>query len=236
MLSFFEKVESSSCPGSQPEPTATGVDDSNTAEQGQSSGQSNTHTLDQNISASVEGPQQETVVTTETYYIRDPGKRLQIWQIPTGKQDEARRFYISEGAYQPILQPVEYPFAGKGSHRRRFQKDWFTNHFLLEYSPETHKAYCLPSFLFSKKPIGRCGSDTFTVKGFQNWKKVNNGKECAFLTHMGRDPNSAHNFVVRCFENLKNIMSHIDKVMVKQCEKRVADARLRLKTTIDAIR
>ena len=53
---------------------------------------------------------------------------------------------------------------------------------------------------------------------------------------MGRDPNSAHNFAVRCFENLKNSMSHIDKVMVKQCEKRVADARLRLKTTIDAIR
>ena len=120
MLSFFEKVGSSSCPSSHPEPTTTSVDDSNTAEQGQSSGQSNTHTLDQNISASVEGPQQETVVTTETYYIRDPGKRLQIWQLPPAKQDEARCFYISEGAYQPILQPEEYPFAGTGTHRRQF--------------------------------------------------------------------------------------------------------------------
>ena len=118
MLSFFEKVGSSSCPGSQPEPTATGVDDSNTAEQGQSSGQSDT--LDQNISAFVEGPQQETVVTIETDYIRDPSKRLQIWQLPPAKQDEARRFYISKGAYQPILQPEEYPFAGTGTHRRQF--------------------------------------------------------------------------------------------------------------------
>ena len=166
MLSFFEKVGSSSCPGSQPEPTATGVDDSNTAEQGQSSGQSNT--LDHNISASVEGPQQEMGVTTETDYIRDAGIGLDIWHLAAGKEVESRSFYISEGAYQPILQLEEYPFAGTGNHRRRFQKDWFTNHFWLEYSTDTHRAYCLPCFLFSKKPIGRCGSDTFTVKGFQN--------------------------------------------------------------------
>ncbi|XP_073360020.1 uncharacterized protein [Aegilops tauschii subsp. strangulata] len=86
------------------------------------------------------------------------------------------------------------------------------------------------------KPVGKCGSDTFTVKGFDKWKKVNNGKECAFLKHMGTTPSSAHNFAVRCYENLKNNPIHIDKVMKKQTKQMVLDARLRLKTSIDAMR
>jgi hypothetical protein len=89
-------------------------------------------------------------------------------------------------------------------------------------------------FFFSKKPIGKYGSDTFTVKGF-NWKKVNEGKECAFLKHM-ENSGSAHNYSVGCFNNLKNSMTHIDKVMVKENEKLVAEARLRLTTTINSIR
>ncbi|AQK45686.1 General transcription factor 2-related zinc finger protein [Zea mays] len=85
------------------------------------------------------------------------------------------------------------------------------------------------------KPIGKYGSDTFTFKGFNNWKKVNEGKECAFLKHMGNS-GSAHNYSVGCFNNLKNSMTHIDKVMVKENEKLVAEARLRLTTTINSIR
>ena len=146
------------------------------------------------------------------------------------------RFYISKGAYQPILKPDEYEFTGTGAGRRRFQSDWFTNHFWLEYSPLKNRAYCLPCFLFSKKPIGKCGSDTFTVSGFDKWKKVNNGKECAFLKHMGTTPSSAHNFAVRCYENLRNRLNHVDEVMKKQTKQRVLDARLRLKTSIDAMR
>ena len=33
-------------------------------------------------------------------YERDPGKRQQIWELPLDKQEEARRFYITEGPYQ----------------------------------------------------------------------------------------------------------------------------------------
>ncbi|PWZ26858.1 Zinc finger MYM-type protein 1 [Zea mays] len=47
---------------------------------------------------------------------------------------------------------------------------------------------------------------------------------------------SAHNYSVGCFNNLKNSMTHIDKVMVKENEKLVAEARLRLTTTINSIR
>lgn len=109
--------------------------------------------------------QQETLATT---FERDPGKRVQILRLPFDQQDEARRFYISEGPYQVILD--EYPL-NDASHARRFQSNWFKQFSWLEYSPHTDRAYCLPCFLFSKKPIGKYGSDTFTVKGFNNWKK-----------------------------------------------------------------
>jgi hypothetical protein len=89
------------------------------------------------------------------------------------------------------------------NQRRRFKSSWFQQFNWLEYSTHTNRAYCLPCFIFSKKPIGRSGSDTFTVSGFQNWKKVNDGDDCAFLKHMGKDANSAHNFSVQCFVNLK---------------------------------
>jgi hypothetical protein len=107
---------------------------------------------------------------------------------------------------------------------------------VAEYSPHTDRAYCFPYFLFSRKLVGKSGSDTFTVKGFQNWKKVNDGSKCAFLTHMGQDSSSAHNYSIQCYNNCKNRLTHIDQMVIKQNEKLVADARLRLMTTIDALR
>jgi len=140
-----------------------------------------------------------------TRFERDPDKRVQILELPADQQDEARRFYILEGPYQHVF--AEYPLS-KLVHRRRFQSNWFKQFTWLEYSPHINHAYYLPCFLFSKKPIGKVGSDTFIVKGFQNWKKVNCGNECSFLKHMG-DVGSAHNYFVRCFNNLKNTMAHI---------------------------
>jgi hypothetical protein len=52
-------------------------------------------------------------------------------------------------------------------------------------------------------------------QGILKLEKMDDGKNCAFLTHMGKDSNSAYNFAVRCFENLKNNMGHIEKVMEK---------------------
>ena len=101
-----------------------------------------------------------------TSFERDPGKRQQIWELPLDKQEEARRFYITEGPYQPHMR--EYPLNGKTKNPRRFQFSYFTNFPWLEYSLSTHRAYCLPCFMFTKKPSGRCGSDTFTAKGFIN--------------------------------------------------------------------
>jgi len=96
--------------------------------------------------------------------------------------------------------------------------------------------YCLPCFIFSKKPNGRAGSDAFTATGFKNWKKVNDKDDCPFLKHMGKNADSAHNFSERCFINLKNSQAHIDSVINKQKEKDAANARLRLTAAIDVIR
>ncbi|KAJ3697747.1 hypothetical protein LUZ61_001452 [Rhynchospora tenuis] len=167
-------------------------------------------------------------------YERDPGKRIQIDGYPLNQRDEVRRFYISEGPFQPFMD--NYPYGEGGNQHRRFQYKWFKIFPWLEFSPTTGHAYCFPCFLFSTKPHGKCGSDTFTLKGFQNWKKVNDGKNCAFLTHMGQTINSAHNFAISCVADLSNKSGHIENVIVKRNEKAVVDARLRLKTSIDAIR
>lgn len=193
------------------------------------------HIPNQGIGTSAPSPAEpELARVVTTAFERDPGKRAQIKDLPPAEHEEALRFYISEGPYQPIL--TEYPFKGPVEHRRRFNSGWFKEFWWLEYSPHTDRAYCLPCFLFSKKPSGKSGSGTFTVKGFQNWKKVNCGDKCSFLTHMGRDANSAHNYSVQCFNNLKNSMAHIDKVIVKQNEKIAEDATRRLTTTIDCLR
>ena len=97
-----------------------------------------------------EAAEHQPIVATR--FERDPGKRVQILELPVDQQDEARRFYISEGTYQPML--AEYPLS-ELSHRRRFQSSWFKQFTWLEYSPHTNRAYCLPCFIFSKKPIGK---------------------------------------------------------------------------------
>ena len=96
--------------------------------------------------------------------------------------------------------------------------------------------FCFPCYLFSSKPSGKPGLDTFTVKGFNCWKKVNDGERCAFLTHMGKGPNSAHRFATRCLENLKNQTCHIEKVVKRQTTQEILNNRLRIKASIDIVR
>ncbi|KAB2077337.1 hypothetical protein ES319_A06G094000v1 [Gossypium barbadense] len=81
---------------------------------------------------------------------------------------EIQRPYIKVVPYQPILS--EYPASNSKKHPRYFQPPWFKQ--------------------FSCNPTSRFGSTAFTHNGFSNWKKVHDGCNCAFLTHMGKDPNS----------------------------------------------
>ncbi|XP_023771986.1 uncharacterized protein LOC111920646 [Lactuca sativa] len=89
------------------------------------------------------------------------------------------------------------------------------------------------SYIFNDKPSVCHGYDAFTVKGFDNWKKVNGGKNCAFLKHIGC---SQHRNAVAFTENLMDQEAHIENIIVKQNEAQILKNLLRLKSSIDIVR
>ncbi|KAL5855458.1 hypothetical protein ACOSQ4_005260 [Xanthoceras sorbifolium] len=115
------------------------------------------------------------------YFERDPGKRIPIWQYPINKQDEVRRVYIDMGPCQPIF---DYPLSESGNQNRRFQRSWFTKFSWLEYSIENDRAYCFPCYLFYSSTSQY---RTFTIEGFNNWKRVNCGDNCPLKKYEGGD-------------------------------------------------
>nr|KAJ0223027.1 hypothetical protein LSAT_V11C200069900 [Lactuca sativa] len=128
----------------------------------------------------------------------------------------------------------EYQAKGSTKHPRRFQYSWF-NIFpnWLDFSPSTHGSYCFICYIFNDKPSVCHGYDAFTVKGFDNWKKVNDGKNCAFLKHIGC---SQHRNAFAFAENLMNQATHIENIIAKQNEAQILKNRLRLKMSIDTVR
>ncbi|GJW59593.1 zinc finger MYM-type protein 1-like protein [Tanacetum coccineum] len=87
------------------------------------------------------------------------------------------------------LSKPKYPLSrsGPNGRMRSFQEVWFKRFRWLEYSETKDAAYCLPCYLFNKKPVGRVGSDRFTKPEFNKWKKLNGGNDCAFIIHVGSD-------------------------------------------------
>ncbi|XP_022876937.1 zinc finger MYM-type protein 1-like [Olea europaea var. sylvestris] len=164
---------------------------------------------------------------------RDPGKRKHISEHPINLQDEIRRDYLRAWPYQPVL--LNYQKSIFGNQNRRFQKKWFNQFRWLEYSPSTDKAYCFYCFLFSND-ANLSKSSALVTDGFNNWKRVNQGDKCAFLTHMGSTPSSFHNICVRRAEDLMRPSGHIDKVMNAITKEEVLKNRLRLKTTILSVK
>ncbi|KAL5854184.1 hypothetical protein ACOSQ4_003986 [Xanthoceras sorbifolium] len=144
----------------------------------------------------------EEVDNNKNSLVRDPGLRQQICDYPINEQDEIRRAYIKAGSYQ--FQLSEYPFS-KSKHSRRIQFWWFEKFHWLEYFPSKDAAFCLPCFLFAKPGgHGPYGSNAFTLDGFRNWKKVNDGTRCAFKKHVTEEPCSAHNVAVQSCNDLMN--------------------------------
>ncbi|XP_010667227.2 uncharacterized protein LOC104884300 [Beta vulgaris subsp. vulgaris] len=164
---------------------------------------------------------------------RDPGLRPPIWDYPAGRvRNEVRRAYIKLGPYQPKL---DYPFSGPVKHRRRFQSTWFKNFpDWLEYSPSKDAAFCVPCYLFTETPDARVKA--FTLTGFKNWKKVNDGKHCGFLAHVGEGPCTIHRSVVQSYRTLPKQKANIRNVINKQSERQIKQNRLRLKASIDVLR
>lgn len=165
---------------------------------------------------------------------RDPGKRPPIWEYPVNQRDEVRRAYLNWGPYQCPLE--KYPLNGD-KHLRRFQSTWFKIFpSWLEYSLTNDAAYCLPCYLFCEKPSGHRASDVFTRKGFKTWRKVNSGKNCAFLNHIGESPCSSHNNALEASRDLLDQSMHIRNVINVQSSDLISKNRLRLKSSIDSIR
>ena len=161
----------------------------------------------------------------------DPALCYQILDCPIDKQYNIRKAYMKLGPYQP--KKDVYPSSSPKSHPRRFQSRWFQAFSWLEYSPSKYAAFCFPCFLFCKKPKGKSRSNTFTVEGFRSCKKVNNRREYAFLSYMGKDSNSAHNFAVQCYDNVKSGKYSMEQAMEKVSDEDIIKNRLRLKTSID---
>ncbi|CAK8532870.1 unnamed protein product [Lathyrus sativus] len=165
---------------------------------------------------------------------RDPGKRPSMWEYPVNQMDEIQRAYLKWGPYQMNLE--KYPSSGKEDHQRRFQHAWFSLFpSWLEYSPPEDAAYCLPCYFFSKRLSGRPGSDVFISIDFRGWKKVRNGKNYAFLKHIGKIPCSPYNNAMKTCQDLLNQDGHIRNIIQAQSSIEIMKNRLRLKTSIDIV-
>ncbi|XP_073138186.1 uncharacterized protein [Henckelia pumila] len=161
-------------------------------------------------------------------YVSDPGIRIPILQFPIEQQDKVRRAYIDKGPTQPIY---DYPFTDCEGQKRRFQSSWFQKYPWLEFSIEKQSAFCFPCYVFD---INSAQFDTFTVKGFKNWKRVN-CKNCPFKRHEG-DGNSRHSFAMRKWGDLKNLDRHIDRRLEKQSSEQIERNRLLLKVSIESVK
>jgi hypothetical protein len=136
---------------------------------------------------------------------------------------------------QPKLQ--NYKPSGPKGHQRRFQHHWFSEFpSWLEYSESSGCAYCLYCFVSSKNIKKRSGFDAFTAQCFDSWKKVHDGKRCAFLAHIGSDPGSVHNNTVKECHTLLHQPNHIANVYAVTSDLVKERNHLRLRTTIVVVK
>ncbi|QHO24342.1 zinc finger MYM-type protein 1-like [Arachis ipaensis] len=158
-----------------------------------------------------------------------------IWKFYPTKRDEIRRAYLKAGPNQPILD--KYPFSSDTSRRRHFQASWFELYpSWLEYSIEDDDVYCLPCYLFAIESSINTGSNALIEDGFRNWKKVNNGKDCPLLNHIGKGPNSFHHRATKSCDDLMKQSQHVDTLMKRQTSEKIENNRRRLGASIDCIR
>ena len=96
--------------------------------------------------------------------------------------------------------------------------------------------FCLHCFVFSGGSNDRSGKNAFIEKGFRNWKKVNDGRNCAFLLMLDHLQVLLIVFVWIPGETLMKPSHYIENVFHKQCSQSIKNNRFRMKTSIDAIK
>ena len=106
----------------------------------------------------------------------------------------------------------------------------------MEYSPHKDVVFCLPCYFFNSNHGDQNDErHNFAEVGFRNWKKVNDGKNCAFLCHEGVGPYSMHKRCLKFCDDLLDQSQHIEKVFDKQSVEIIANNCLQLKISIDAV-
>ena len=94
--------------------------------------------------------------------------------------------------------------------------------------------FVYPAF-FLIKHLGIKGAKAFTIDGFRTWGKMR-GKKCAFLNHVGTNPDSTHKRAKKSCEDLMNQSQHIQHVFHKYTTQDIVDNRLRVKFLIRTAR
>ncbi|XP_074323472.1 uncharacterized protein LOC141660386 [Apium graveolens] len=155
----------------------------------------------------------------------DPGLRKTISDYPPSDHDEVRKRYILKGPCQP--RNHIFPLTPFGKKNRWFNPSWFADHLnWLEYNINKDAAFCLCCYLF-KEVIGR--QDSFTGKGFSNWKKPER-----FKAHVGNS-DSAHSYAWNKRNILMNQKQHIATFCNIQSSKDQVEYRIRLESSVDCI-
>ncbi|KAL9684006.1 hypothetical protein QQ045_021437 [Rhodiola kirilowii] len=124
-----------------------------------------------------------------------------------------------------------YPSTWDGGQYRKFNSSWFEQWHWLEYSIEKDKAYCFACFLFETESSK---GSSFTRDGFSSWRNVKD-KKSGILAHIG-GLNSIHSVSMLKWENLRNPSRHIERVIKTMSANEVAENRLRLIATIEAVK
>ncbi|XP_075481104.1 uncharacterized protein LOC142521809 [Primulina tabacum] len=149
----------------------------------------------------------QRVVFDETSLEWDPGLRISMLRHPVNHRDELHELISKWGHINLNC---------RNTH---------------EYSPSKDALFCFPWYLFE---LSEAEQSKFTIEGFRSWKRVNDGVDCAFLSHMGSS-NSTHNKSSKSVVDLMNVTRHIYKVMNRETSEHIQKNRLRLAATIECI-
>ncbi|XP_050387296.1 uncharacterized protein LOC126803552 [Argentina anserina] len=104
------------------------------------------------------------------------------------------------------------------------------HYFLKEYSIEKDALFCLSCYLFKPEYGDQGVGDTFTTKGYNNWKKKQGLKE-----HVGT-VGSVHNQAILNCHALMNHKHHLESVISRQVKASKKNYYTLLNSSIDCVR
>ncbi|KAL6518995.1 hypothetical protein OROHE_017419 [Orobanche hederae] len=161
---------------------------------------------------------------------QDPGKRRRINDYHVDDRQMVRREYIRRGPCQPHDHNFPQTAFGEERKMRRFNPEWFKQHGdWIEYSVELDAAFCFFCYLFKDETYS--GGKAFVSGGFNTWSKPQSLKK-----HLGTSHASSHNEAIRSFCRFKNQKASISYGLSKQSSLVKGEYRLRLETSIGALR